>query len=257
MPSFSQSYRDELEERIDERGELIEERLEDIPRGRTTPQLDSQSLHSARKYRLGMCFVDINNFTDYSRRNEDRDALFMLNTFISETMELVRDYEGRLEKNTGDGILAYFGAGDADDEAVETLLEYVATLKWVLANHVNPMLRRKDIETVTMSVGATYSNVNISRIGARSGKQQMNRLTAVSSGANVASRLESMAGVNEYFMNDGIYNYSDKENGWGQYLQHKGRHEGFRWGSESSGYDPANYYNFSGIWKSTVGSNLR
>ena len=252
MPNFSSSLKNDIEERIEDREDTIDERLEEIPSGQTTPRLESLNLHSAKEYRLGMVFVDINDFSGYISRNDGEETLFMLNLFVPEAMELVRDYNGKLEKNTGDGILAYFGAGDDDDEAVESLLEYLATLKWSLANQINPILDNKNIETITISAGAAYSTVYISRIGAHSGNQQMNRLTAVSSGANVASELEDMAGTNEYFVNDGVYENSDREDGWGQHLDDRGRHEGYLWGEEK-----AHYYNFNGIWGSTETDNLR
>ncbi|WP_435159836.1 adenylate/guanylate cyclase domain-containing protein [Haladaptatus sp. DFWS20] len=249
MPNFPDSHQEEIVERIEERTETVEERLEDIPKGRTNPSLGDLTIHSAKRYRLGVVFVDINGFSDYMSDNDDEDTLFMLNVFIPEIMELVRDFGGKLEKNTGDGILAYFGAGDDDESAVETLLEYIATVKWTLDNHINPILEDHDIETISISTGSAYDNVYISRIGAHSGKQRMNRLTAVSSGANVASELEGMAGTNEHYVNDGVFKYADAENGWGQYLTRVGNHNGYKWGSTLNGYDTAQYYKFTGIWK--------
>jgi len=248
VANFPNSHQEEIIERIADRAETVEERLEDIPKGRTTPSLEDLSIHSAKKYRLGVVFVDINDFSDYVSRNDDEDTLFMLNVFIPEIMELVRDFDGKLEKNTGDGILAYFGAGDGDTEAVETLLEYIATVKWSLKYHVNPTLEDHDVETISISTGSAYDSVYISRIGAHSGNQRMNRLTAVASGANVASELEDMAGKNDHYVNNGVHQYSD-DDGWGKYVKHVGTHSGFTWGSEGSGYDTAQYYKFTGIWE--------
>lgn len=245
---FPSSQKKEIADRIEDRVETVEERLEHIPKGRTNPSLEDLTIHSAKKYRLGMVFVDINGFSDYMKRNSDEDTLFMLNVFIPEIMELVRDFDGKLEKNTGDGILAYFGAGDDDEDAAETLLEYIATVKWTLKYHINPTLEANNVETITISTGSAYTGVYISRIGAYSGNQRMNRLTGVSSGANVASGLENMAGTNDHYVNEGIYRYSDN-NRWGQYVKQLGDHSGFRWGSDQKGYETAQYYEFTGIWK--------
>ncbi|WP_241211168.1 adenylate/guanylate cyclase domain-containing protein [Halorubrum lacusprofundi] len=161
MPNFPDSHQEEIIERIGERAETVEERLEDIPRGRTNPSLEELTIHSAKKYRLGIVFVDINDFSNYMSRNDDEDTLFMLNVFIPEIMELVRDFDGKLEKNTGDGILAYFGAGEDDGDAVETLLEYIATVKWALKYHVNPELEDNDVETISISTGSAYDTVSV------------------------------------------------------------------------------------------------
>jgi len=154
-----------------------------------------------------------------------------------------------LRKTPETGFLAYFGAGKDDEDAVETLLEYLATVKWALKYHINPTLEDHGVETISTSTGSAYDNVYISRIGAHSGKQRMNRLTAVSTGANVASELEGMAGTNEHYVNDGVYEYSDDENGWGQYLRDVDKHDGYTWGNELKGYDIAQYYKFTGIWQ--------
>jgi len=38
-----------------------------------------------------------------------------MNVFMSEMITLVRDFDGRFEKNTGDGLMAYFGEGAKTD----------------------------------------------------------------------------------------------------------------------------------------------
>lgn len=246
--------KEEIAERVEDQAELVEERLDHIPNGYTMPDREDMLLASAKKFKLGIVFIDINDFSNYSSDNPEWDVLFMLNMFVPEIMEIVRDYDGYFEKNTGDGILAYFGVGQSYDDTSETVLEYFATVKYALANHINPTLEDYDVEPITISGGASIGKtVYISRIG----KHSLNRRTAVGTTANSASKLEDMAGKNQYFVNEGIHRHADKEDGWGQYLTDKGRLEGFTWGSDSSGWDPQHYYNFSGIWTVTETDNLR
>lgn len=231
----------------------MEERLEDIPDGKTMPDREDMLLASAKKFKLGIVFIDINDFSEYSSNNPEEDVLFMLNLFIPEVMETVRNYDGYFEKNTGDGILAYFGVGQDYSTITETILEYFATVKYLLANHINPALEDRGIEPITISGGAGIGKtIYISRIG----KHSLNRRTAVGTTANSASKLEDMAGTNQYFVNEGIYRYADKD-GWGEYLTDKGEFGDFTWGSDSSGWESQHYYNFSGIWSSTDTDNLR
>ena len=244
----------EIEERIEEQAETVEERLEDIPDGRSMPDREDMLLASAKKFKLGILFIDVNGFSSYSSNNPDRDTLFMLNLFIPEIMEIVRDYDSYFEKNTGDGILAYFGVGEDYATISETVLEYFATVQYALANHINPTLEERSIEPITISGGASVGkNIHVSRIG----KHSLNRRTAVGTTANAASKLEDMAETNQYFVNEGIYQHADKEDGWGQYLKDKGRFEGFTWGSDSSGWETQHYYHFNGIWSGTETDNLR
>jgi len=245
--------RDDVEERVEERAEEVEERLSDIPKGYTMPDPGDMTIGSAKKLRLGIVFIDIAGFTDYTQSNETEDVLFMLNILIPEVMELVRDYDGYFEKNTGDGILAYFGAGDDDEDIAEDILNYIASVKTTLADYVNPILEEKDIETISIKVGASIGKTHISRIGVHS----LNRRTAVSSTANVASELEDMASGNEYFVNHGIHKAAkEADSNWTEYLYDQGSHGTWRWGSDESGWEDAHYYNFKGYWTGTDSENL-
>ena len=244
--------KDEIESRVEEQAEKVEERLEHIPDGQKMPDNEDMKLATAKKFKLGIVFIDINDFTEYTSDNDERDVLFMLNLFVPEIMEVVRDNDGYFEKNTGDGILAYFGVGEEYAEISETILEYYATVKYLLANHVNPELESRDIETISVSGGASIgANVYVSRIG----KHSLNRRTAVATTANVAAELEDMAGENEFLINEGIKQNSDPE-GWGEYLIDEGNFGTYTWGSDSSGWDQQHYYRFSGIWSSTDSENL-
>ena len=186
--------KDKIEERVEDQVELVEERLDHILDGQTMPDREDMLMASAKKFKLGIVFIDINDFTEYSSNNSAKDTLYMLNLFIPEIMEIVRDYGGYFEKNTGDGILAYFGVGESYDKIAETVLEYFATVKYALANHINPSLEDLGVDPITISGGAALGkNVHISRIG----KHSLNRRTAVGTTANIASKLENRAGKHE------------------------------------------------------------
>ncbi|OIB56144.1 adenylate/guanylate cyclase domain-containing protein [Natrialba sp. SSL1] len=239
---------DEIEERVQDRVETVEERLDHIPSGYKMPDLEDMTISSAKKFDLGIVFIDINDFTAYSSRNDEWDVLFMLNVFLPEIMEAVRNHDGYFEKNTGDGILAYFGAGDSDEDAVETVFDYVATVKYILANHVNPVLEEKGVETISISAGATYGTTHISRVGVHS----LNRLSAVSASANIASKLESASGKNEYYFGEGLVKHAE-DSGWTEYVNDLGQFEDYVWTSSD---DPYHHYNFKGVWTGTETSNL-
>ena len=235
---------EEVFEDMDEHAELVDERLEDIVEGETIPDLEDMRLHDAKEFRLGIVFIDINDFTEYTSDNPDKDVLFMLNVFIPKMMQLVREMDGAFEKNTGDGILAYFGAEDDDETAAENVLCFYLLIQILLHAGVNPVLKEYDVEQISISAAAALGTTYISRIGIHS----LNRRTAVSTTANVASKLEELAGENQYYVNQGVYEYSDTDNGLGSALEEVGGLEGYRWGSDSSGWtSPSKYYEFPNI----------
>lgn len=231
---------EEVFEDIEDHAELVDERLEDISEGETIPDLEDMRIHDAKKFRLGIVFIDINDFTQYTSDNPDKDVLFMLNVFVPKAMELVREMDGAFEKNTGDGLLAYFGAEEEDEDIAETVLFYYLMIQLLLHSGVNPILEEYDVESISISAGAALGDTYISRIGIHS----LNRRTAVSTNANVAAKLEGMAGTNQYYVNQGIYEKSDEE-GLGGLLEEAGELEGYRWGSDLRGWtSPSKYYEF-------------
>lgn len=243
--------KDEIENRVEERVNEVDERLSDIPSGRVMPDKEDMTIGTAKEFRLGFVFLDINNFTVYSSNNPDEDVLFMLNVAIPEFMDIVRDQDGIFEKNTGDGLLAYFGSGKNDVESCKDITRYISMVKYALANHINPILTEKDIEPITISVGATYGSAYISRIGVHS----LNRRTAVGLSANIASKLENKTEENQYLIGHAVHNYAHVEGG-----EHKcscfenlGRFESYVWGSDKVPYQ---YYNFRCAPKGTKFDNL-
>lgn len=245
LPEELKEYKAEVEEHA----ELVEERLDDIPESYSMPDLEDMTLHTAKKFWLGIVFIDINRFSDYSARNPEKDVLFMLNVFLPMIMEGIREIEGDFEKNTGDGLLAYFGAGDENSETAKTVLTYFSLVQMGLHVAVNPVLQDYDVEPISVSGGATLGNAHISRIGIN----RMSRRTAVSSPANAASKLVEMAGTNQYYVGQGVYEHVDQEEVPGSLLQSGDDLSGYMYGSQSSGWDfPAQYYEFPNMWEEYI-----
>lgn len=250
---LSGDRKEEISDRVPERASIIEERLEHIPHGRVMPDLKELSFHEARRFNLATVFVDINDSGRYLTRNGAKDTLFMLNLFIPEMMKLVEENSGYFEKNTGDGILAYFGAGDPHEVAVDKILRYLADIKYALANHINPTLEEFEKEPISISAGAAYAeDVYISRIGV----YNESRRVAISTAANAAFLLEQEADNNQYLVDEGVYRHAEKEQGLGKYFEWGGILENYERGSEETGYKPAEFYKFQGHWESTSINNL-
>jgi class 3 adenylate cyclase len=240
----------EYDERVSDRAEKAAKRLEHIPNGRVMPDLEDLHLAETKRFSMGVVFVDLVNSGEYLTRNGPRKTIFMLNVFIPQIMDLVKDFNGYFEKNTGDGILAYFGVGQSDRPAVENLLEYLSCLRYTLRAIINPILQEYGVEQVSVSVGAAYAqDVYISRIGIRG----QNRRTAISTAANVAFELQEQAEDDEYLVDEGIRTYADREDGWGQFLEQEGVLRGIRWGSSEDGRHTSRYYSFLYGFKSSQG----
>lgn len=238
----------EVEERVAERADTIVERLDHIPDSYVMPDEEDMTIGSANHFRLGIVFVDIAGFSEYAHRNNDKDVLFMLNLLIPELMDTVRSNKGAFEKNTGDGILAYFGAGENDAVTANQLLTYIATIKTILANFINPKLEEEGVERVSIKIGAAMGDVFVSRIGVN----RLNRRTVVGEPANIASKLEDTAAGHEYLVSQEIKKIVEKEDlFWAEHFQSGGMLSEFHREDEK-----VKYYDFRGVLEPTNRGNF-
>jgi class 3 adenylate cyclase len=254
---LNKSVKRRISEKTKERAETVEQLVDgEISTGYTIPSINKQRLQEPKEYDLSVVFIDITGFSNYVIDNTEKEVLYMLGIFIPAILETVREFDGYFEKNTGDGVLAYFGFRENRQESVEKLLDYLATVKWTLANHVNPILTNNGIDPVSISAGATYGKTHLQRIGIKSGKQSMNNITAVSEAVNRASKLEAMSKENEYLVGPSVKYHSDPA-GWGSRLEIHDIFEDYTWEPSNKSSETSDLiYDFKGNWEDTNESQL-
>lgn len=234
--------------RVQDRSGDVEERVRNISTGKKIPKKHQQLLNEPKEFELAMVFIDINSFSKYTLENHDKEVLYMLGLFIPEAMKLVRKYDGYLEKNTGDGLFAYFGFGKDPGPSVIDLLTYIRTIRWTLSEVINPHLEEHNLEPISVSGGATYGKTYLNRIGVKGRTQEMNSITAVSKSANFAARLENRAGVNQYFVGPNIWYHGEDEREKGHFAP-RGR-LGYDYPNPKSGQsEPFQIYEYLGKWE--------
>ena len=110
----------------------------------------------------------------------------MLSLFFSEMVKIAEDYGGVVEKNTGDGLFAYFEDGPllsapASQKAV------AATLTMFAANDylIRPMLTASAVASLDFRVSIDYGPVTVAKLGA---PKRFNSLVAVGVPANLQAK---------------------------------------------------------------------
>src|SRR5437868_2902743 len=144
MPNWNKDYYTSLKNRFQTINKDLDSRLSSVVDGRITPSLDDLTIGSARKMRAAVLFFDIRSFTTMTQlpdMNKLKKTLFMLDCVIPMVMNIIYDYKGYIEKNTGDGIMAIIGAEENDNNAANAALDVAAIIFYVLKNIVNPHLQ--------------------------------------------------------------------------------------------------------------------
>ena len=136
--------------------------------------------------RATILFSDIRGFTTLTEHIGASGTVAFLNEYFGLMVDVIRNYEGMLDKFIGDAIMAAFGLpishDDDEDRAVHAAIEMIRQCHRWSADRV-----KADQLPVDMGIGLNTDMIVSGNIGSA---KQMN-YTLIGDGVNVASRLES------------------------------------------------------------------
>lgn len=209
MADWGKDYWKTIKEHFNSNIDGLDDRVESVTDGRVTPSLEDITIGSGRKMRAACLFFDIRGFTkrtSSSNLEKLKETLYMLNCIIPTVMKIIYDYNGYIEKNTGDGIMALIGTEDDDETSAMNAIQASLTIFYTLEHLINPHLETKGIDKVDARIGIDLGQILITRIGLPTGtsKHKRNFLTAVGPTANIASKIQNAADTNEIWVGDQI-----------------------------------------------------
>lgn len=153
-------------------------------------------------------FVDLTGYTHLSAALGDEELYELVQKFIQLLVNDVYKYEGMVDKLTGDGLMALFGAPIAHENnaerALRSALDMVADverLEQELAHEMN-----LHGHTLRIHVGLNAGSVIVGGLG---GDGLMN-YTAVGDSVNLARRLEEAAGPGEIIVSESVYRQTNR-----------------------------------------------
>jgi len=171
------------------------------------PDLEQVTIGSGRRFKqLAIMFLDICSFSARKNWTEDeqKQIMVIMNVFMAEMINLVRDFGGTFEKNTGDGLMAYFGEDGTDNAAIVRPAVEAATVMHYVNDHlISPWLQQTyGIEPIRFRIGIDIGPVTIARVGVR-GKESS--IVAVGTPANIACKLMNLMPAGGICIGDEIY----------------------------------------------------
>ncbi len=159
---------------------LSQQVADEIIRTGTIPQLKGE------RRKITVLFLDIRNFTRMADHLAPEEVVEVLNEFFARMIEVIFKYHGTLDKFTGDGLMAIFGAPFEDPEQ-----EYHAGCAAVEMQRELERLRARwsaeGREQLRIGMGI---NTGIAVVGNIGSAQRMD-YTAIGDTVNLAARLES------------------------------------------------------------------
>ena len=214
-----------------------------IKAGRLIPEINDLKIGNGRLLDASVMFLDICKFSSRkSVTREDQDLLLrILNLFFSEMITTVEDYGGVVEKNTGDGLMAYFvNTPLTPNQVRQRAIACALTMFHGAAKFINPILSATPVLPLTFRICIDHGQVTVARVGAA---QRFNNIVAVGSTANIASKMLNFAKDDQLWLGENMI--SGLPQSWLPHVEL--RQEDTGWTFAETG-QPYRFWEFTGRW---------
>ena len=238
---LTQSYYDAQESRILSNLNKIVARAP-VSSGRIVPDASDLAIHDGRTLDASVMFLDNSKFSSRpsGTQQQQQGLLQILSLFFTEMIKVVEDYSGVVEKNTGDGLMAYFvnsGGVTAQTKAVACAM----TMFYAASHVINPILAKSGIEEFKFRICIDHGPITIAKVGVVRG---FNGIVAIGTTANIASKMLAVAEADEILLGSDVLQGLAAD--WiSKFVIAKKTETG--WHYTSTG-DPYIFWKFTGRW---------
>jgi adenylate cyclase len=137
-----------------------------------------------RRQQVTVLFADIKGFTAMSEPMNPEGVVEVLNTYFTEMVDLVFQYQGTLDKYVGDALMAVFGVPVPLTDAATRAVECAVAMQHRLAE----MRARKSTPIQGIRIGINTGEAIVGNIGSH---KRMD-FTVIGDAVNVAARLQEL-----------------------------------------------------------------
>jgi class 3 adenylate cyclase len=215
------------------------------PAGRAIPEADDIAIHDGRRLDATVMFLDICKFSSRPSEGADEQMAIVqiLSLFFTEMIRIIEDHGGFVEKNTGDGLMAYFAQNDLPGITIQQrALSCALTMFSAAENIINPLLIRSNIAPLQFRICMDHGQITVAKIGAA---RRFNGIVAVGTTANIASKMLAVAQPNTILLGDMMRQGLPAE--WGrQFVQPETANSGWVYRQSNSPYP---FWQYIGRWK--------
>ncbi len=171
----------------------FEEKLDKIqrylPGGLTEKILAQRGKIEGERKQVTVMFCDMQGFTPLSEKLDQEKVYSIMDEVFETLIHKVIDYGGTVNKMTGDGIMALFGAPIALEEAPQRAIRSALSIQREMARVSNRLKSESGIRPIKMRIGIHTGPVVVGTLG----NDLRVEFTAVGDTVNLASRMQGLA----------------------------------------------------------------
>jgi adenylate cyclase len=183
---------------------VIKARATPVRDGRRLPESGTLPIGTGRRLRATILFLDVSGFSDLPSEDptEQTTILLSLTLLFSEFIRIIEDLGGVVEKNTGDGLMAYF-VSDSDYNWTHESRACIAALYMFRASTsaVEPIFAAHGVASMPIRITVNAGNITVAEVGAKRG---FRGVVAVGTAANVASKMLKVAQSGDLLVGENV-----------------------------------------------------
>lgn len=164
-------------------------------------RLDQAGIEASGERRnVTVLFADLSGYTAMAHEMDSEDTYLLIQRYLRSLAEDVFKYEGTVDKFTGDGLMALFGAPVAHENDSERAIRAALDMQASVAQ-ISQDFQSRGGSAVEARIGLHTGEVIVGQLG----HQHMVDYTAIGDTVNLASRLESVAQPGSVLVSDAVY----------------------------------------------------
>ncbi|AFY40079.1 adenylate/guanylate cyclase [[Leptolyngbya] sp. PCC 7376] len=158
-----------------------------------------------KRQKLTVLTSDLRSFTPLSESLDAEIVIKIINTYLSEMIEIIDKYGGNINNFLGDGILVLFGVPNAGEDDSERAVACALDMQLAMEN-LNRKLENDGMPPLEMGIAVNTGEVVVGNVGSEKKAQ----FTVVGHHINVAFRIESFSKAGEILISDSTYQEVEK-----------------------------------------------
>jgi class 3 adenylate cyclase/tetratricopeptide (TPR) repeat protein len=160
-----------------------------LPGGLTEKILAQRGKIEGERRQVTVMFCDVEGFTSISEKLSEDKVYSVIDELFEMMIHKVHEYGGTVNKGTGDGIMALFGAPIAVEDAPQRAIRSALAIQQEMAKFSGTLSEQADLPPLKMRIGIHTGPVVVGTLG----NDLRVEFTAVGDTVNLASRMVGQA----------------------------------------------------------------
>jgi predicted ATPase/class 3 adenylate cyclase len=155
---------------------------------------------AGQRRKVTVLFADLSGYTGMSSRLDSEEVYELVQQFIRMLVDQVYKYEGVVDKLTGDGLMALFGAPIMHENNPERAIRSALDMQGEMAKLAQGVKDRLGID-LRMRIGLHFGSVVVGGIGSN----LLMNYTAIGDTVNLARRIEEAAEAGTILVSEAVF----------------------------------------------------